>query len=77
MAPTAPTKYRGLLHGLLQGSYTDITFHDVLVNRATLAFSSCSHFAFVGVRAWLLHALLEGVTLAVVHTLTSMRRENS
>ena len=30
MAPRAPTEYRELLHGLLQGSYTDITFHDVL-----------------------------------------------
>ena len=77
MAPRAPTKYRGLLHGLLQGSYTDITFHDVLVNRATLAGSACSHFAFVSVRTWLLHASFEGVTLASVHTLTSMRQANS
>ena len=30
MAPRAPTEYRELLHGLLQGSYTDITFHEVL-----------------------------------------------
>ena len=31
MAPRAPTEYRELLHGLLQGSYTDITFHDVFL----------------------------------------------
>ena len=47
MAPRAPTKYRGLLHGLLQGSYTDIAFDGILADNATTAFSACSHFACV------------------------------
>ena len=56
MAPRAPTEYRELLHGLLQGSYTDITFHDVLFgSRLRLLFRLfqrrvCSEYmAFAGI----------------------------